>query len=61
MQKETLEIFDKVFDILYKNNKQVGVIYTQLGIDGMEKKGPRLAALNLFERIKKLGGRDENI
>lgn len=61
MQKETLEIFDKVFDVLYENNKQVGVIYTQLGIEGMEKKGPRLAALNLFERIKALGGRDENI
>lgn len=61
MQKETLEIFDKVFDVLYKNNKKVGVMYTQLGIEGMEKKGPKIAALNLFNKIKDLGGRHENI
>lgn len=61
MQKETLEIFNDVFDILYADNKQIGVIYTQLGVEGMEKTGPRLAALNLFEKIKELGGKNENI
>ena len=39
---------------MFKGNIKVGQIKTCLGIKGQEKDGPRNAALELFEEIKKL-------
>ncbi|WP_425538279.1 phosphoenolpyruvate carboxykinase [Microaceticoccus formicicus] len=52
-KKETLKLIDKYFDVLFENNIPIGVLNTQLGIVGMEKEGPRRAAIDLFETIKK--------
>lgn len=50
-QVQTLEILDRVFESLYSQNVPVGQIYTKLGIDGFERKGPEQAAEKLFEWI----------
>ncbi len=51
-RKEQVEILiEKVFSNLYKNKVEVGVIYTKLGIEGQEQKGPEKAAKMLFEWI----------
>ncbi len=52
-KEETLKLIDKYFDVLFDNNIPIGVLNTQLGIVGMEKEGPRRAAIDLFETIKK--------
>lgn len=52
MQDETLEILHDVFEVLKNTGAKIGVIYTQLGVEGMEKAGPKKAALDLFEMIK---------
>lgn len=52
MQDETLEILHDVFEVLKNTGAKIGVIYTQLGVKGMEKGGPKKAALDLFEMIK---------
>ncbi len=53
-QKETDNLLNKYFDIMFKGSTKVGQLKTCLGIRGQEKKGPREAALELFEEIKKL-------
>ncbi|MDO5718558.1 MAG: phosphoenolpyruvate carboxykinase [Tissierellia bacterium] len=63
-KEETLELIDEYFDKLYEIDVPVGVLKTQLGIEGMEKEGPRKAAIDLFQLIKKLkssGDENENI
>lgn len=51
-RKEQSEVLiDKIFEALYKNNVEVGEIYTKLAIDGFEQKGPEKAASKLFEWI----------
>lgn len=52
-KEETLKLIDRYFDVLFENNVPIGVLNTQLGIVGMEKEGPRRAAIDLFETIKK--------
>lgn len=53
-QEETDELLNKYFNSMFKGNMKVGQLKTCLGIRGQEKKGPREAALELFEEIKKL-------
>ncbi|MDD6794433.1 MAG: phosphoenolpyruvate carboxykinase [Clostridiaceae bacterium] len=54
-QEETTKIIDKYFKAMFgEANVKVGQIKTCLGVKGQEKTGPRNAALNLFEEIKKL-------
>ncbi|MDY6012428.1 phosphoenolpyruvate carboxykinase [Clostridium sp.] len=53
-QEETDELLNKYFNSMFKGNTKVGQLKTCLGIKGQEKKGPREAALELFEEIKKL-------
>lgn len=50
-QEQTLDILDEVFDSLYENGIPVGQIFTKLGIDGFERKGPEQAAEKLFAWI----------
>tara|TARA_Y100000310_G_scaffold345709_1_gene468613 strand:+ start:16120 stop:17895 length:1776 start_codon:yes stop_codon:yes gene_type:complete len=44
---------EKYFKTLFDNGAFVGQINTQLGVEGMERKGPQEAAKSLFELIKK--------
>lgn len=52
--KECDKLLDKYFDNLFENNIKVGTIKTQLGLSHMEFEGPRSAAIELFELIKKM-------
>ncbi|WP_244833103.1 phosphoenolpyruvate carboxykinase [Clostridium sp. BJN0001] len=53
-QKETGATIKKYFDTMYNSGQvKVGQIRTCLGVKGQEKDGPRNAALELFEEIKK--------
>ena len=55
MEQETEVIMDKYFEAMFNEaNVKVGEIKTCLGVKGQEKTGPRNAALELFEEIKKL-------
>ena len=55
-EEETDKLIDKYFTTMFKNNVvKVGQIKTCLGVKGQEKTGPKKAALELFEEIKKLG------
>jgi hypothetical protein len=51
-QNQSLEIIDRVFKTLFDKGVPVGQIYTKLGIDGFERKGPEEAAKELFEWLK---------
>lgn len=52
-KKEECDILiDKYFTRLFEKNAHIGTIKTQLGLDGMEFKGPKLAAEDLFKLIK---------
>ena len=52
---ETDAIMEKYFNAMFNEAKvKVGQIKTCLGVQGQEKNGPRNAALELFEEIKKL-------
>jgi hypothetical protein len=53
-QDETDMLLQKYFDAFYKKGIKVGQIRTCLGIEGMESKGPRVAAIKLFEAINEL-------
>ena len=53
-RKECDRLLDKYFDNLFENNIKVGTIKTQLGLSHMEFEGPRSAAIELFELIKKM-------
>ena len=54
-QEETNKLIDEYFDVMF-NDKDVklGQIKTCLGVKGQEKTGPRNAAIELFEEIKKI-------
>lgn len=54
-QAETDELIIRYFNAMFDTcNVKVGQIKTCLGVSGQEKMGPRNAALQLFEEIKKL-------
>jgi hypothetical protein len=54
-QKETEVLLKKYFNAMYNEaNVKVGQIKTCIGVKGQEKTGPRNAALELFDEIKKL-------
>lgn len=53
-QEETDKLLNKYFDSMFNANVKVGQLRTCLGVKGQEKNGPREAALELFEEIKKL-------
>ena len=53
-QEETDKLLDFYFDKLFAYNIKVGEIYTQLGVPGKEKSGPRDAAMELFKEITSL-------
>ncbi len=50
----TDKLLDLYFDTLFSTNVKVGEIYTQLGVKGNEKTGPRDAAMELFKEITDL-------
>lgn len=50
-QEECNALIDAYFERLYATGVPVGIIKTQLGVAGMERKGPELAALELFKII----------
>ena len=53
-QDETDILIDKYFNTMFNGSVKVGQIKTCLGVKGREQQGPRDAALDLFEIIKKL-------
>ena len=54
-KKEKCDVLiDNYFNAMYEGSVKVGQIKTCLAVKGQEKEGPRLAALELFEIIKKL-------
>jgi nitrogen regulatory protein PII-like uncharacterized protein len=54
-QDETNLLIDKYFKVMFENGRvKVGQIRTCLGVNGQEKEGPRKAAIELFDEIKKL-------
>ena len=54
-QAETDILIDKYFNFMFKEgNVKVGQIKTCLGVKGQEKNGPRNAAIELFDEIKRL-------
>ena len=54
-QKETDVLIDKYFNFMFESGKvKVGQIRTCLGVKGQEKDGPRSAAVELFDEIKKM-------
>ena len=54
MKEKTDVLIEEYFNLMFKNNIQVGQIKTCLGIKGQEKDGPRRAAIELFDIIKTL-------
>ena len=56
--EETDKLLDLYFDTLFSTNVKVGEIYTQLGVKGSEKTGPRDAAMELFKEITDLEGKN---
>lgn len=54
-QDETNMLIDKYFKEMFENGRvKVGQIRTCLGVKGQEKDGPRNAAIELFDEIKKI-------
>lgn len=51
-QTETDVLLKKYFEKMYEEDVKVGELKTCLGIHGMEKDGPKNAALDLFDMIK---------
>ncbi|CAI3197270.1 phosphoenolpyruvate carboxykinase (ATP) [Clostridium neonatale] len=48
-------LIDEYFDLMFKSNQvKVGQIKTCLGVKGQEKTGPRSAAIELFDEIKRV-------
>ncbi|WP_294371390.1 phosphoenolpyruvate carboxykinase [uncultured Clostridium sp.] len=53
-QEATNILIDKYFEAMFDGNKvKVGQIKTCLGVEGQEKDGPKNAAIELFDEIKK--------
>ena len=50
-KQQSEQIINRVFNVLYDNDIEVGEIYTKLAIEGFERKGPEKAAQKLFEWI----------
>ena len=61
MESETRKIIDDIFQQLASDGTKMGVLNTQLGVSGMEKKGPKQAAIDLLFQIKKLNEKKEVI
>lgn len=53
-QDETDILIDRYFNTMFNGSVKVGQIKTCLGVKGREQKGPKRAALDLFEIIKEL-------
>lgn len=53
-QEETNVLIEKYFDNMFKGTVKVGQIKTCLALEGKEKEGPREAAIELFDIIKKI-------
>ncbi|MDV4150486.1 phosphoenolpyruvate carboxykinase [Clostridium sp. AL.422] len=53
-QEETNVLIDRYFESMFKGTVKVGQIKTCLALEGKEKEGPREAAIELFDIIKKL-------
>lgn len=53
-QEETNILIEKYFDSMFKGNVKVGQIKTCLALQGKEKDGPKEAAIELFDIIKKM-------
>ncbi|AGX42274.1 phosphoenolpyruvate carboxykinase (ATP) [Clostridium saccharobutylicum] len=54
-QEETNILIDKYFKAMFESGQvKVGQIRTCLGVPGQEKEGPRNAAIELFDEIKKM-------
>ena len=53
-KEETNELIEKYFDNMFKGTVKVGQIKTCLALEGKEKEGPREAAIELFDIIKKI-------
>lgn len=51
-QEQTEKLLEKYFSKLAENNVPIGMIYTQLAVEGKEHEGPKLAAEKLFDWIK---------
>lgn len=56
VQKEmqTIELIEKYFNKLFEDKVVVGSLKTQLGVNDKAQDGPKQAAIDLFELIKKL-------
>jgi hypothetical protein len=52
--EETDVLLKRYFDEFFASGVKVGEINTQLGVKGMEKSGPRSAAIELFNIISSL-------
>lgn len=52
-QEETNELIERYFDTMFNGTVRVGQIKTCLALEGQEKDGPRNAAIELFDIIKK--------
>lgn len=52
--EDTDKLLDIYFKALFQTGVKVGEIYTQLGVHGKEKSGPRDAAMELFKEITSL-------
>ncbi len=52
--EDTDKLLDIYFKALFQSGVKVGEIYTQLGVHGKEKSGPRDAAMELFKEITSL-------
>ncbi|NEZ46904.1 phosphoenolpyruvate carboxykinase [Clostridium niameyense] len=53
-REETEELLKVYFDKFFNSGVRVGQLRTRLGIDGMEKDGPKKAATELLDEIKNL-------
>ncbi|MGG7057143.1 phosphoenolpyruvate carboxykinase [Clostridium tertium] len=53
-QEETNELIERYFDAMFNGTVRVGQIKTCLALEGQEKDGPRNAAIELFDIIKKM-------
>ena len=51
-QNETDILLNKYFEKMFEFEVKVGELKTCLAIDGMEKEGPKNAALDLFDLIR---------
>ena len=53
-QEETDVLIERYFDAMFKGTVKVGQIKTCLALEGQEKEGPKKAAIELFDIIRKI-------